>query len=476
MGEREALLAAIIADPDDDLPRLVYADWLEEHGAASDVARARLIRLQIELARTPDDDDRREAYKAECDRLIEHHWREWTHSFQANRVTANYHRETFRRGFLPYLCVDAVDLTNPALDVLLAQEPITDFLIRDIDTYPAIADWRYLPRVRELSFDDSVDRGKVRAVLRSPLLTGLRSLDGTEVLDEDDITLIATDRRFSGLTHLDIYDNDLPDRAVEVIARSSTLSRLTELNIGVNRTTIAALQRLVDSPLVDRLTFLGLRQYIWRDVTPGRSVADLLARFRSLQRVELRGQQIGDDGAAVLARSPSLSGLKVLRLGENALDVRGVAELLSSPHLTVLEELDLSDNPPGSEWVRAFATAGPRPLRKLVLENNELDARAVAVLAAAPALAGLRELALDRNPIGDRGAVALARSTMLSGLRKLRLTWCGITDKGAAALADSPALSRLERPGGLRLAGNRYSPETARRLRERFGYDPETPG
>ncbi|OWK40567.1 TIGR02996 domain-containing protein [Fimbriiglobus ruber] len=42
-----AFLAAIAANRADDLPRLVYADWLEEQGRA---ARARFIRLQIEYA------------------------------------------------------------------------------------------------------------------------------------------------------------------------------------------------------------------------------------------------------------------------------------------------------------------------------------------------------------------------------------------------------------------------------------------
>jgi uncharacterized protein (TIGR02996 family) len=32
MTDRDALIAAIAADPADDLPRLVFADWLEEHG------------------------------------------------------------------------------------------------------------------------------------------------------------------------------------------------------------------------------------------------------------------------------------------------------------------------------------------------------------------------------------------------------------------------------------------------------------
>src|SRR5437764_7748083 len=32
MTDRDALLAAIAANPDDDTPRLVFADWLEENG------------------------------------------------------------------------------------------------------------------------------------------------------------------------------------------------------------------------------------------------------------------------------------------------------------------------------------------------------------------------------------------------------------------------------------------------------------
>lgn len=43
-----ALLRAVIESPDDDTPRLVAADWLEERG---EPARAELIRVQCELAR-----------------------------------------------------------------------------------------------------------------------------------------------------------------------------------------------------------------------------------------------------------------------------------------------------------------------------------------------------------------------------------------------------------------------------------------
>jgi uncharacterized protein (TIGR02996 family) len=39
------LLAAILAAPNDDLPRLIYADWLDEHGESK---RAEFIRRQID--------------------------------------------------------------------------------------------------------------------------------------------------------------------------------------------------------------------------------------------------------------------------------------------------------------------------------------------------------------------------------------------------------------------------------------------
>lgn len=45
------LLAAILANHADDLPRLVYADFLDERGGPGDVERAEFIRVQVEIAR-----------------------------------------------------------------------------------------------------------------------------------------------------------------------------------------------------------------------------------------------------------------------------------------------------------------------------------------------------------------------------------------------------------------------------------------
>jgi uncharacterized protein (TIGR02996 family) len=55
-GDERALLHAVCAEPGDDVPRLAYADYLDENGQAD---RAEFIRVQVELARLPGHDPRR---------------------------------------------------------------------------------------------------------------------------------------------------------------------------------------------------------------------------------------------------------------------------------------------------------------------------------------------------------------------------------------------------------------------------------
>jgi uncharacterized protein (TIGR02996 family) len=51
MTNRGTLYAAILAHPDEDTPRLVFADWLEENGEARCAA---FIRKQMDLAKVPE--------------------------------------------------------------------------------------------------------------------------------------------------------------------------------------------------------------------------------------------------------------------------------------------------------------------------------------------------------------------------------------------------------------------------------------
>lgn len=60
----DALLADVLATPEDDAPRLILADWLQDEGQ---LLRAELIRVQCELARWPCEcDSVEQVYHEEC--------------------------------------------------------------------------------------------------------------------------------------------------------------------------------------------------------------------------------------------------------------------------------------------------------------------------------------------------------------------------------------------------------------------------
>ena len=82
----DAFLAAILAAPDDDAPRLIYADWLDEQGQPE---RAEFIRVQCTLARLPDGDKRREELEARNRALLAGHQEDWVQQFGVAMTWAN---------------------------------------------------------------------------------------------------------------------------------------------------------------------------------------------------------------------------------------------------------------------------------------------------------------------------------------------------------------------------------------------------
>src|SRR3954452_707004 len=92
MSDDNAFLRAILGQPDDDAPRLVYADWLEEHG---DADRAEFIRLQCELARLPEGDRRGPALRKREAALLRKHKKQWLAP-----LTQLVEAGEFRRGFV----------------------------------------------------------------------------------------------------------------------------------------------------------------------------------------------------------------------------------------------------------------------------------------------------------------------------------------------------------------------------------------
>src|SRR5262245_45372587 len=95
MVEDEALLRAIVEDPDDDLPRLAYADWLEERGDEAQLARADFIRTQVALSRMADDDPNRTALVVRERLLLRRHGERW-----GNEIEGLGSEPKFVRGFV----------------------------------------------------------------------------------------------------------------------------------------------------------------------------------------------------------------------------------------------------------------------------------------------------------------------------------------------------------------------------------------
>src|SRR4051794_31605614 len=76
--ELVALLGACRDQPDDDGPRLVLADWLEDHGEPE---RAELVRVQCRLARGGAEEDAWLTLHARERELLSQHRERWLAPF-----------------------------------------------------------------------------------------------------------------------------------------------------------------------------------------------------------------------------------------------------------------------------------------------------------------------------------------------------------------------------------------------------------
>src|ERR1700680_1652632 len=90
-------LQAIIERPDDDAPRLIFADWLEDHGEPE---RAAFIRVQLDLAKVAEKDERRHGLEEREKELLARHEEEWVRPVRNCVVSW-----AFQRGFITEVTV-----------------------------------------------------------------------------------------------------------------------------------------------------------------------------------------------------------------------------------------------------------------------------------------------------------------------------------------------------------------------------------
>ena len=252
MSEGTALLQAILVDPDDDAPRLVYADWLEENG---DQARAAFIRAQIELARLPHDDPNR-------GRLVKTERTLW----KANRDawtawTPNWARvDRFRRGFLEEIRCNAADFLAGA-DEVRSQTPLLAVRLDGTDQLAVpLFRSRALDELRSLHLGRGVPPSAWEVLAECPYLTRLTKLDiGSTPEPGRLVQMLISSTAFPALRSLRLKGAALGDDATVVLTSHPWVSRLRSLDIGNNHITDAGARGIIDSPHLDGLEYLNLQ-------------------------------------------------------------------------------------------------------------------------------------------------------------------------------------------------------------------------
>jgi uncharacterized protein (TIGR02996 family) len=409
----DALYAAICAHPDEDTPRLAFADLVEEDG---DAARAAFIRTQVELARVPEYDP----LWAKCRQLDPNAIRGWAMYHHKPDLPDGFSWRgiAFRRGF-PWQAAARPDALARRGAELFAAAP-----------------------VQSLTFDRG-GRAGLAALADCPHLGQLRRLEFSFTrFDADDLARLGHSPHASNLAELAFeHDGISPD----------------------------GLRALAESPLFSRLAALELK-----DVLPPALLVDALAAAPddgALGRLSLTYCRLTPPDAGHLFALPVVRNLDALDLGDNPLGVDGAVALAERGVVRGLRVLRLTKTYPGVPGVRALAeTGGLAGVRLLDLSANRLGPNAVRVLAESPSARGLRVLNLRNNQVQDAGALALAGSRHLDGLLDLDLSDAEVGDAGALALAGSPHLDGLLRLNLCDGVTGRVLGEAARRaLRDRFG-------
>jgi uncharacterized protein (TIGR02996 family) len=225
MSDREAFLRAIWEQPHDDLPRLVYADWLDEHGEPE---RAEFIRVQCELDSGRLAEPRLGQLRARESDLRWRHGRAWG-------------RGPFHRGFqVPFAPMSGEEFVA-AGDEMFRDAPL--WSVRLHAARPVLAGVlasRHLSRLYGLSLPntDLGDDG-VQALAACPRLAGLRELElpGNRI-GAAGLAALAASPHLAGLTTLDLSENSygevglqFTDAAIRALAASPHLARLVTLRM-----------------------------------------------------------------------------------------------------------------------------------------------------------------------------------------------------------------------------------------------------
>src|SRR4051794_3453641 len=277
MTDGDALYRAILDQPDDDAPRLIWADWLDEHG---DPDRAAFVRLQCEWAALDPGDPRQDDL-----------WEQWTRRLNKNRrrwgagLGSEARNFGFWRGLPDWFDVTTDGLVEQVTE-LRRRVPAQCLNLALAGFREELRSWRGLEGVRGLQvkegfadpfYPQSSARGWVW-LIQSPRLERLRMLEveldissagvlaaltGTDWphlrelslrvhnSDPDQPPAVWADLPeaswFRGLKSLDLWDCQLSDIGLIQLLDGGRRA-LTRLNVGMNHLTGTGVRALAACP------------------------------------------------------------------------------------------------------------------------------------------------------------------------------------------------------------------------------------
>ncbi|QEL19525.1 TIGR02996 domain-containing protein [Limnoglobus roseus] len=316
MTDANHFLAAIIAEPEDDLPRLVFADWLEEIG---DDTRAEFIRLQCLSVRAPLTPGERVTVEARIRELLALHRDRWA-------IPGITGVQKFRRGFVEYLYIKAVDFLRFERHIA-KNAPVVRLRLSTAATHlAALANVPLFSRLRALEFVNDELAGRLRIIFRPDLFPELRSLtlQNNRLWAEDLATLTQLADSWPKLNRLNLSGNPYSDDGLATLSAAAGLRSLRDLVL-----------RSDGLPFVDCIHATGVAAFT-------QSTA-----LHQLRLLNLAGHHIGDAGFRTLVESRNAQHLEVLDVSQNDIGQIGpewAGALAASPYLRRLRELNLSRN------------------------------------------------------------------------------------------------------------------------------------
>src|SRR5262249_30792937 len=240
MTDRDALYRAICANPDEDTPRLAFADFLQEEGGKENAFRAEYIRGAIRLARedrwSPAWHTAQEAFERVerkiAQRLAQHKL-DWVAHLRG-RVGAF----EIERGFVHHITVHSKRFVTEA-EKFFEQDPIRSVRFVSLaaarGTVPVkqLFACPHLARVGKLSLDESQLTDSNLAVIgASPHLRKLQAISLTGFQKFSPIRLVVLLQELPAVSELQMEQSGrFNDHFAATLAGSPAFAKLTSLNL-----------------------------------------------------------------------------------------------------------------------------------------------------------------------------------------------------------------------------------------------------